>query len=200
MIPAETERPSSFTGTGISLAPTFSNAILAPKYPGSSIHIGSLFFRSNLAKRSSACCIPETRTICSAMHRTPRDVRKYSAIASRSGRYPRRSDSCFNHDPKLRARFAVQRSRGLTWGQIRCISVDKRASVLQRGAPSMSALSSMRLSSVERRALGRLSGQVAFGSTVDSSQRALCFPIAFGLGAGDRPTIRNDESEADVSG
>ena len=109
MIPAETERPSSFTGTGISLAPTLSNAILAPKYPGSSIHIGSLFFRRSLAKRSSACCIPETRTICSAVHRTPRDVRKYSAIASRSGRYPRRSDSCFNHGPKVRARFAAIR-------------------------------------------------------------------------------------------
>ena len=42
---------------------------------------------------------------------------------------------------KAVVRIAVQRSRSLTWGQIRCISVDKRASVLQRGAPSRSALS-----------------------------------------------------------
>src|ERR1700722_7748044 len=51
----------------------------------------------------------ETMTICSAVHRTPREVRKYSAIASRNGRYPRRSASFFNHDLKLRARSAAIR-------------------------------------------------------------------------------------------
>jgi hypothetical protein len=61
--PAETERPSVSTGTGTILAPTLSNAMLAPKYPGSSIHTGSSLFKSMRDKRSRACCTPETITI-----------------------------------------------------------------------------------------------------------------------------------------
>ena len=48
-------------------------------------------------------------TTCSAVHRTPRDVRRYLAMASRNGRYPRRSVSFSNHELKLRARCAAIR-------------------------------------------------------------------------------------------
>ena len=91
------------------LAPALPNAMLAPKYPGSSIHTGSRGFSRKRANRSSACCIPETITICSEVHRTPREARKYPAIASRNGRYPRPSASVFNHDLKWRARSAARR-------------------------------------------------------------------------------------------
>jgi hypothetical protein len=47
--------------------------------------------------------------ICSELHRTPREARKYSAIASRNGRYPRPSSSVLNHDLKFRARSAAMR-------------------------------------------------------------------------------------------
>ena len=95
------------------LAPALPNAMLAPKYPGSSIHTGSRGFSRKRANRSSACCIPETITICSEVHRTPREARKYPAIASRKGRYPRPSASVFNHDLKWRARSAARRPRDL---------------------------------------------------------------------------------------
>ena len=56
------------------------------------------------AVRSSPSCAPETMSTCSAVHFTPRDVFRYSATASRSGRYPSVS-------PPARSLVEARRSR-----------------------------------------------------------------------------------------
>jgi hypothetical protein len=86
--------------------------------------------------------------------------------------------------PRRAARIAVQRSRSLTWGQIRCISVDKRASVLQRGAPSRSALLPMHSQTqIELSAGHRLIGN-----------HCLVCDFAIGLGGSNRAWDQKAES------
>ena len=80
--------PSSSTGTGTTSAPPAPSAARTSDEPGSSTATRSPGFSSTAPASRAAAWDPETMRICSAVQRSARAARRWSAIAARSGATP----------------------------------------------------------------------------------------------------------------